>query len=78
MRADSKGGIRLNSPQQKDDRILSLYTRLQKGDVIRKKEEAQRFGVTEKSIQRDLDTLRAFLESEHAGQTVVYDKRLSG
>ena len=68
----------MNSPQQKDDRILSLYTRLQKGDVIRKREEAQRFGVTEKSIQRDIDTLRAFLESEHAGQTVVYDKRLSG
>ena len=57
----------MNSPQQKDDRILSLYSRLQKGDVIRKREEAQRFGVTEKSIQRDIDTLRAFLESEHAG-----------
>ena len=68
----------MNSPQQKDDRILSLYSRLQKGDVIRKREEAQRFCVTEKSIQRDIDTLRAFLESKHAGQTVVYDKRLSG
>ena len=68
----------MNSPQQKDDRILSLYSRLQKGDVIRKREEAQRFGVTEKSIQRDIDTLRAFFESEHTGQTVVYDKRLSG
>ena len=68
----------MSRPQPKDDRILSLYTRLQKGDVLRKKEEALRFGVTEKSIQRDIDTLRAFLESEHTGQTVVYDKRLSG
>ncbi len=46
--------------------------------MIHKREEAQRFGVTEKSIQRDIDTLRAFLESDTVGQTVVYDKRLSG
>ena len=46
----------MTSSQQKDDRVLSLYARLQKGDVIRKTEEAHRFGVAEKSIQRDLDT----------------------
>lgn len=68
----------MTSSQQKDDRVLSLYARLQKGDVIRKTEEAQRFGVTEKSIQRDLDTVRDFLASEYTGQTVVYDKRLNG
>lgn len=68
----------MTSSQQKDDRVLSLYARLQKGDVIRKTEEAHRFGVTEKSIQRDLDTVRDFLASEYTGQTVVYDKRLNG
>lgn len=68
----------MTSSQQKDDRVLSLYARLQKGDVIRKAEEAQRFGVTEKSIQRDLDTVRDFLASEYTGQTVVYDKRQNG
>lgn len=68
----------MSSSQQKNDRVLSLYARLQMGDVIQKDEEAQRFGVTQKSIQRDLDTVRDFLASEYAGQTVVYDKRLNG
>lgn len=68
----------MSSLQSKEDRVLSLYTRLQKGAVIRKSEEAQRFGVTEKSIQRDLDAVRDFLASEYTGQTIVYDKRLCG
>lgn len=29
-------------------------------------------------IQRDIESLRAFLENEHSNQTVVYDKRLGG
>lgn len=33
---------------QKDERILSLYTRLQRGEVLQKTEEAQRFHVNEK------------------------------
>lgn len=68
----------MNGSQPKEDRILSLYVRLQKGDIIRKAEEARRFGVTEKSIQRDIDALRSFMLDEHTGQTVIYDKRLSG
>ena len=63
---------------QKDERILSLYTRLQRGEVLQKTEEAQRFHVNEKSIQRDIESLRAFLDNEHSNQTVVYDKRLGG
>ena len=68
----------MDGPCQKDERILSLYTRLQRGEVLRKAEEAQRFHVNEKSIQRDIESLRAFLENEHSNQTVVYDKRLGG
>lgn len=63
---------------QKDERILSLYTRLQRGEVLQKTEEAQRFHVNEKSIQRDIESLRNFLEEEHNNQTVIYDKRLGG
>ena len=63
---------------QKDERILSLYTRLQRGEVLQKTDEAQRFHVNEKSIQRDIESLRAFLDNEHSNQTVVYDKRLGG
>ena len=44
-------------------RILQLYTRLLKGEVINKSKEAAAANVTERSIQRDLDDLRAFLMS---------------
>ena len=68
----------LNESYQKNERILSLYTRLQRGEVLHKAEEAHRFRVNEKSIQRDIGSLRNFLEEEHNNQTVIYDKRLGG
>ncbi len=46
--------------------------------MLQKTEEAQRFHVNEKSIQRDIESLRAFLDNEHSNQTVVYDKRRGG
>lgn len=46
-------------------RILSLFRRLTRGETIQKAAEAKRFNVTEKSIQRDLDTIREFLATEH-------------
>ena len=60
----------LNESYQKNERILSLYTRLQRGEVLHKAEEAHRFRVNEKSIQRDIESLRNFLEEEHNNQTV--------
>lgn len=33
----------LNESYQKNERILSLYTRLQRGEVLHKAEEAHRF-----------------------------------
>lgn len=68
----------MNESYQKNERILSLYTRLQRGEVLHKAEEAHRFRVNEKSIQRDIESLRNFLEEEHNNQTVIYDKRLGG
>lgn len=63
-------------------RILRLYTRLIEGCVINKAEEAERYGVNERSIQRDLDDLRLFFEEEAADggdiHTLVYDRKLKG
>ncbi len=63
-------------------RILRLYTRLIEGCVIYKAEEAERYGVNERSIQRDLDDLRLFFEEEAADggdiHTLVYDRKLKG
>ncbi len=68
----------MSGQDQKDKRILSMISRLEKGDVLRKAEEARRFNVTEKSIQRDIETLRDYFSSEGDSQTVVYDKNLAG
>ena len=43
-------------------RLLSLFERLAKGEAIRKTTEAARFGVDPKSIQRDIDDLRAYFQ----------------
>lgn len=65
----------------KSGRILYLYTTLINGGSINKAEEAERFGVHLRSIQRDIDDLRAFFENQFAaGRTekkLVYDKKLN-
>ena len=47
----------------KNNRILDIYTRLTEGHIINKAQEAQRFGVDERSIQRDIDDIRASLQT---------------
>lgn len=62
----------------KVDRTLGIYTRLLGGYSVKKVEEAQRYGVNERTIQRDIDDIRNFLETdvENTGiiNSVVYDR----
>lgn len=64
----------------KTERVLDLYTRLMKGEVLNKSKEADRFGVNIRSVQRDLDDIRAyFAESDPSGEKeVVYDRSVNG
>ena len=50
----------------KNHRVLDLYIRLKEGKVINKSKEAERYGVNERSIQRDIDDIRAFLENNNS------------
>lgn len=50
----------MDSTTLKTDRILNIYSRLVNGDTLRKKELAQQFHVTERSVQRDMESLRCF------------------
>ena len=59
----------------KTDRVLKIYSRLVNGDILRKKELAQQFHVTERSVQRDMESLRCFFAEQGLQQDVVYDKR---
>lgn len=62
----------------KIERVLGIYTKLLNGYLINKSEEAKNYGVNERSIQRDIDDIRNFLEldSEKTGciNSVVYDR----
>jgi predicted DNA-binding transcriptional regulator YafY len=66
----------------KSRRVLSIYAKLLDGKALRKTELAEYFGVNEKSIQRDLDTVRDFLDAEKmeqgTGKQLVYDYQKKG
>lgn len=42
----------------KIERVLGIYTKLINGCLVNKGEEAQNYGVNERSIQRDIDDIR--------------------
>lgn len=62
----------------KIERILNLYTRFCEGKSINKSEEAKRFNIDERSIQRDIDDIRAFLAERTASgndaRTIEYNR----
>ncbi|MBQ7370461.1 MAG: WYL domain-containing protein, partial [Blautia sp.] len=45
-------------------RVLQIYSKLSEGYVVNKAEEAARYGVNERSIQRDIDHIRNFLDED--------------
>ena len=50
--------------KSKNERVLTLYTELQNGYLVSKPEAANRFGVDERTIQRDIEDIRVFLDGE--------------
>ncbi len=67
----------------KNFRMLDMYVRLCEGKIINKSEEARRSGVDERSIQRDIDDIRAFLGEYRAansldGRAITYDHSRRG
>lgn len=70
------------SQNDKIFRMLSMYDRLSSGKVLYKSEEAAHFQVNEKSIQRDIEDIREYLDAQYT-QTgnenrLVYDRRQHG
>ena len=66
----------------KSARILELYEQFQMGKVVNKQQVAEQYGVSVRSVQRDIDTIRDFL-SEQVVQNGVrkiieYDTRAKG
>lgn len=69
--------------QSKNTRTLDMYDRLCEGKIINKSIEAHNFRVDERSIQRDIDDIRAHLENRKLfhngeGRTVEYNRSKKG
>ena len=66
----------------KTQRILTMQRRLLQGEVLCKPELAKEFRINERSVQRDIDDLRAYLHDESTlygnEQIIVYDQRRKG
>lgn len=63
-------------------RILGIYTKLRNGYLVNKTQEAQNYGVNERTIQRDIDDIRNFMELdvENTGiiNSIVYNRKDKG
>lgn len=53
--------MKMDYSGNKGFRLLSIYERLNKGEMLNKAKLAEMFGVGVKTIQRDIDDLRAYL-----------------
>ena len=64
------------------DRLLRMCAKLSEGQVLYKKKEADAFGCSLRSIQRDIDDLRAFFSDRNKetgmAQELIYDRELNG
>lgn len=66
----------------KIERVLGIYTKLINGSVVYKAAEAVNYGVNERSIQRDIDDIRNYIELQGAEDgivnSVIYDRQVKG
>ncbi len=71
-----------NTQEDKAERILSVYSRLRKGKVVNKSEEAERFGVSLRTIQRDIADIQKFLQEQEYEtgeiQEIIFDRLKNG
>ena len=51
-------------PEAKSARLLAIYARLISGDALNRTALAEEYGVTVRSVQRDIEALRCFLAEQ--------------
>lgn len=69
--------MKLNFNGNKGFRLLNLNERLNKGEILGKHTLSLDYGVSEKTIQRDIDDLRTYLAEMHTYESdilIKYDK----
>lgn len=66
---------------KKIERVLAIYKMLLDGETVNKGKMADKFGVDPRSIQRDLEDIRAYLSNQRdveEGNCIIYDRKKSG
>ncbi len=67
-----------NFKENKSFRILNLFETLNKGEDVSKSDLAKKFGVSIKTIQRDIEDLRIYLAENYQTDIdtdIVYDSK---
>lgn len=66
--------------ENKGQRLLGIFDRLSRGELISKEVLAREYGVTEKSIQRDIDDIRSYLagDRDEGAVDICYDRQAKG
>ncbi len=62
-------------------RMLNIYERLNKGETLSKDRLSLEYNVNEKTIQRDIEDLRCYIQEKHYEEkdsTIKYDRALKG
>lgn len=71
-----------NNAEDKAERVLTIYTKLKQGKIIYREELSLKYGVSVRTIQRDITDIQAFLQNQfmEAGniQEIVFDKKAGG
>ena len=71
-----------NNSEDKAERILAIYSSLKQGKVINKTQISNLYGVSERTIQRDITDIQCFLQNQGLKtgeiQEIVYDKKAGG
>lgn len=74
-------GNQLNYKGNKAFRMINMNKRLHKGEILNKPNMAMEYGVTDKTIQRDIDDLRIYLAETFycENETLIkYDRKRNG
>ena len=66
----------------KSTRLLKIYSKLVKGYIVNKSEEAANFNVDERTIQRDITSIKEYMGSDITNNgiinSIIYDKAAGG
>lgn len=62
----------------KSSRLLVIYSRLVSGEVVSKADLSKQYHVSDRSIQRDMESLRCFIANQSLPQDIIYDYKMRG